>query len=109
MTDDDCLERARKEMVKIEEYARDAALRLGIPNATMTWGEGWPLSRAMKTYPMRVTAGEVSKTMEFLLDGLADYPGGRGNAIPKADVDKLLDAVMASLGTSRTTAVSEAN
>ena len=98
MTNDDYLERARKEMAQIEEYARDAAVRLGIPNATITWGEGWPLSRAMKTYPMRVTSGEVSKTMEFLLNGLADYPGGHGNAVPKADVDKLLHAVMASLG-----------
>jgi hypothetical protein len=93
MGNDEYLEQAREGMARIETYARDAAQRLGIAVTSISWGEGRSLTAATTTYPMRVTSGRISQTMEFPLEALADYPGGHGNAIPEANVDKLLHRV----------------
>jgi hypothetical protein len=102
MKNDDCLRSAREEMVRIESYARDAALRLGIPDAIVTWGDGWPLSRAVKIYPMRIESGEVSQAIDLTLDGLSDYPGRRPVVVCQADVDQLLEVVRGYLDRSDT-------
>ena len=97
MQNDEYLEQAKEGMALIEEYARDAAQRLGIVVTSITWGEARSLTAATATYPLRVMSGPVSETMEFPLEALADYPGGHGNHIPKANVDELLYTIKALL------------
>jgi hypothetical protein len=93
------LDEVREGMAMVEAYAREAAQRIGLSIASITWGSvGQVLSERVMTYPLRVTSGSVSQALEFPLQVLADYPGGHGYVKPTFHVDKLLEGIKKSIG-----------
>jgi hypothetical protein len=93
------LDEVREGMAMIEAYVREAAQRLEIAVTSITWGaKGHWLTEGAMTYPLKVTSGSVSQTLEFPLQVLADYPGGHGYVKPTFHVDELLRAVKEALG-----------
>jgi hypothetical protein len=93
------LDEIREGMAMIGADILEAAQRLGVEVTSITWGvDGQWLTEGVMTYPLRVTSGSVSQTVEFPLEVLADYPGGHGYVNPTFHIDKLLEAIKRSIG-----------
>ncbi len=87
---EDFLDEVSEGMAMIRVYVGEAAQRLGIELTNISWGDGESVNEGSITYPLTIASGSVSRTLEFPLQVLADYPGGRGYVKPTFHVDKML-------------------